>query len=98
MPDTTAIVERRAGDNPNGAVEMEYAEEDNDGNDAFNSKDDDDTTKGVDNRYPRHNRNKNIHTHNHLGENNTPTNITQCSSTPRGIMQCLKMKNHYDTV
>ena len=37
MPFTTAINNRTSGDKPNGDVEMEYAEEDDDGNDAIDS-------------------------------------------------------------
>ena len=80
MPDITAIDDRTAGDNPNGAVEIEDDEEYNDGDDASDSEDDGNSTKGVDNRYPRRTRKKNTHTSNHSGDNNTPTNITQCST------------------
>ena len=50
--------ERTSGDNPNGAVEVEDVEEDNDGDDASDNEDDGNITKGVDNRYPRRNRKK----------------------------------------
>ena len=58
MPDTTDINDRTAGDNLNGAVELEDYEEENDGNDASDTEDDDNSTNGVDNRYPRRNCNK----------------------------------------
>ena len=58
MPVITPVDDRKAGDNLNGAVEMEDFEEDDNGDDVNDSKDDDNITKGVDNRYPRRNRKK----------------------------------------
>ena len=50
--------DRTSGDNPNSAVEVEYVEEENYGNNASDNKDDGNSTKGVDNSYPRRNRKK----------------------------------------
>ena len=50
--------EHTAGGNPNGAVQVEDVEEDNDGDDASDNKYDGNITKGVDNRYPRRNKKK----------------------------------------
>ena len=58
MPVNTATDDVIDGDNPNGAFEMEDAEEDDDGNDASHIEDDDNITKGVDNRHPRRTRKK----------------------------------------
>ena len=55
--DDTAY-DRTAEDNPNGAVEVEDVEKDDDGDDASDNKDEDDSTKGVYNRCPRRNRKK----------------------------------------
>ena len=58
IPVTTAIDDYTAGDNPNGAVEMKDAEEDDNGDAASDSEDDEYSTKEVDNRYPSLNRKK----------------------------------------
>ena len=58
MQVTTNIDDCTAGYNPNGDVEMKEAEEDNNGDDARNIKDDDNSTKELDKRYPRRNRKK----------------------------------------
>ena len=50
--------DRIAGGNPNGAVEVEDVEEDDDGYDASDNEYDNDSTELVYNRYPRCNRKK----------------------------------------
>ena len=58
IPVITAVDDRTDGDKPNVSVEMEDVEEDDDGDDASDSKYDNNITEGVDYRYTRHNRKK----------------------------------------